>query len=91
MVKHKVMRFSLGKLIFYKEKLIKPEPKEKNSNGTTYNNCVFGQPFLIQPKTINNGVDADIEKVTKYVAEKTGLNSELIERVLETANEYFGQ
>ncbi|MGE5679489.1 MAG: hypothetical protein ACM34K_01290 [Bacillota bacterium] len=55
----------------------------------TYNNCSFGQPF---PVTITKYLEqkpVDMEKLINYIQDKTGFNSEMIERVLEVADTYL--
>jgi hypothetical protein len=64
-----------------------PEPKEEGK--AVYNNCVFGQPFLIQPKQPALPTAEETRKVIEYVSSQTGLNEELVERVFETAGHYY--
>ncbi|GEM_PF-3970088 len=84
---HQLTLFSVGKIFQLRRE--KVSNSEKKETGTVYNNCVFGQPFLVQSKMAANVKEADLDELVKFVAEKTGFNDEMVERVFETANEFF--
>ncbi|HEX2868706.1 MAG TPA: hypothetical protein VHO03_16820 [Ignavibacteriales bacterium] len=61
----------------------------------TYNNCTFGTPYLIQTQQAQKPIAAELpedevtQQVVDYVHKKTGFNREMIERVLDCANDYL--
>jgi len=68
---------------------IESNPKEQPQQNTYYQNCVIKEPVPVYIQIpIKEEKKLDMSEVIKYVAEKTGILEEWVERVIETVSQY---
>lgn len=67
---------------------IESNPKEQPQQNTYYQNCVIKEPVPVYIQIPVKEEKLDKSDVIKYVAEKTGILEEWVERVIETVSQY---
>lgn len=67
---------------------IESNPKEQPQQNTYYQNCVIKEPVPVYIQIPIKEEKLDKSDVIKYVAEKTGILEEWVERVIETVSQY---
>lgn len=89
---HKIFKIEFGKFSLYREKA-KPTPQPKSKTppaGDTYTNCVFGQTINNEQMQARAPREIDFTALVGHVEAQTGLNPELIERILTVASAWLG-
>lgn len=68
---------------------IESNPKEQLQPNTYYQNCVIKEPVPVYIQLpVKQEEKLDKNDVIRYVAEKTGILEEWVERVIETVSQY---
>ncbi|GAB1348347.1 hypothetical protein MASR1M107_05590 [Ignavibacteriales bacterium] len=68
---------------------IESNPKEQPQPNTYYQNCVIKEPVPLYIQVpVKQEEKLDMTEVIKYVAQKTGILEEWVERVIESISQY---